>query len=68
MGHNVDMRDFGICNLKCINCGSELDDELSELDIDCDLSTHNPNCFELSISCFNCEFENTIKFELKILK
>jgi hypothetical protein len=68
MGHNVDMREFGIAGLKCSKCNSEIDDEISELDIDCDLKTHNPNCFELTISCFNCEYENHVKYKLSVVK
>jgi len=68
MGHNVDMREFGIVELKCSKCHSELNEEISELDIDCDLKTHNPNCFELTIVCFNCEHENFVKYELSVVE
>ena len=68
MGHNIDMREFGLCNIKCSVCNNDLSEELSELDMDCDLKSHNPNCFELNVQCFNCHHNNEIKFEIYILE
>jgi len=62
MGHNVDLGFFGMCAIRCKNCGKDLD--LSEIDIESDLSTHNPMGFELNIQCQECEFENEIKFRI----
>ena len=67
MGHNIDLREFGLTGLKCC-CGNDLNEEISELDMDCDLSSHNPMCFEIEIQCFNCEKETEFKFELVRLK
>lgn len=53
MGHNIDFRDFGMCDIKCAKCGKELD--YNDLDIDCDLKTHHPMHFELYMYCYNCE-------------
>lgn len=63
MGQNVDLTEFGLCNLKCKQCKELLD--LTEVDIDCDLKTHNPNTFELNIQCFECHKDNEMKFEIK---
>ena len=63
MGHNVDLGNFGMCAIRCKKCGKDLD--LSEVDIDCDLKTHNPMTFELSLYCMKCEEESEIKFEIK---
>jgi hypothetical protein len=62
MGHNVDFRGFGIFNIKCKTCGKEFD--LSDVDIDCDLATHSPMCFELDLYCDNCNDCKTIKFKI----
>jgi hypothetical protein len=62
MGHNVDLGMFGM-TLDCQRCKKTLD--LTEVDIDCDLKTHNPMCFELSVQCYECEYENNFKFEIK---
>ena len=43
MGHNVDFGSFGMV-VKCIRCKEPLD--LSEIDIDCDLTTHSPAIHE----------------------
>ena len=63
MGHNVDLTEFGMCSIRCKECGKDLD--LTEVDIDCDLNSHNPMCFELSLQCYECEEENEIKFIIK---
>jgi len=63
MGHNVDFGTLGLCNLKCQRCNEELD--ISEIDIDCDLTSHNPFCFDLDIQCYECEKDNLFKFEIK---
>jgi len=34
------------------------------MDIDCDLTTHNPMEFELSLQCYECDEENEIKFRV----
>jgi len=62
MGHNVDFRLLGMCAIRCKKCGKELD--LSEVDIDCDLGTHHPMSFELSLQCYECEEENEFKFNI----
>ena len=62
MGHNVDLREFGLCSIRCKKCGRDLD--LSEVDVDCDLNSHNPMCFELNLQCFACEENNNIKFKV----
>ena len=62
MGHNIDLTRFGMCAIRCKKCGKDLD--LSEVDIDCDLSTHNSMCFELSLQCYDCEKNNEIKFRI----
>jgi len=62
MGHNVDFGLLGLCAIRCKNCGKDLD--ISEVDIDCDLTTHNPMSFELSLQCCECEEENEIKFKI----
>jgi hypothetical protein len=62
MGHNVDLSNFGMCAIRCQQCGAELD--LSEVDIDCDLKTHNPMVFELNLQCTECEEENHFKFKI----
>ena len=62
MGHNVDLGVFGMCAIRCSKCGKDLD--LEEVDIDCDLQTHNPMTFELSLQCFECEENNEIKFRI----
>ena len=49
--------------IRCKTCGKDLD--LTEVDIDCDLKTHNPMCFELKIYCYECEADNNIKFSIK---
>ena len=66
MGHNVDLGTFGMCAIRCKKCGKDL--ELDEVDIDCDLTTHNPMCFELNLQCFECEHENEIKFKIVEMK
>lgn len=55
MGHNVDLGVFGI-TLNCKTCKKPLD--ISEVDIDCDITTHHPMQFTLSIQCLECEKEN----------
>ena len=62
MGHNVDFGLLGMCAIRCKKCGKELD--ISEVDIDCDLGTHNPMSFELSLQCYECEEENEFKFNI----
>jgi len=62
MGHNVDLGFFGMSAIRCKKCGKDLD--LSEVDIDCDLSTHNPMTFELDLPCYECEEQNNIKFKI----
>ncbi len=62
MGRNIDFEEFGLTAIRCKKCGKDLD--LSEVDIDCDLSTHNPMSFELSLQCYECEEENKIKFRV----
>lgn len=62
MGHNVDLGFFGMCSIRCKNCGTDLD--LSEVDIDCDLTTHNPMCFELDLQCSDCDTDNHFKFKI----
>jgi hypothetical protein len=64
MGHNVDLGMFGVTSIKCKNCGKDLD--LSETDIDCDIITHNPMMFELHTLCYECDYNNKIKFEIKV--
>ena len=66
MGCKVDFRVLGMCSIRCDNCGADLD--LSEIDIDCDINTHNPMCFELSLQCVECESENDIKFKIMEVK
>ena len=66
MGHNVDLGCFGMCAIRCKKCGKDLD--LSEVDIDCDLTTHNPMTFELGLQCYECEENNEIKFSIKEVK
>jgi len=63
MGHNIDLTEFGMCAIRCKTCGKDLD--LTEVDIDCDLKTHNPMCFELNLYCYECEADNNIKFSIK---
>ena len=63
MGHNVSLYSFGMCSIRCEKCGHDLD--LDEVDIDCDLGTHNPMTFELSLQCTDCEHENNKKFFIK---
>ena len=65
MGHNVDLGVFGMCSIRCKGCGRDLD--LSEVDIDCDINTHNPMGFELNIQCTSedCETKNEIRFSIK---
>ena len=63
MGRNIDMSEFGMCSIRCKACGKDLD--ISEVDIDSDLKTHNPMCFELNLPCFECEEQNEIKFSIK---
>ena len=62
MGRNIDLTEFGMCAIRCKKCGKDLD--LSEVDIDCDLSTHNPMGFNLSLQCYECEEDNEIKFKI----
>ena len=62
MGHNVDLGCFGMCAIRCKNCGKDLD--LYDVDVDCDLKTHNPMCFELSLQCYDCEKGNKFKFRI----
>jgi hypothetical protein len=62
MGHNIDLNEFGMCAIRCKQCGKDLD--LSEVDIDCDLSSHNPMSFELSLQCYECEHDNELKFRI----
>ena len=62
MGHNVDLGVFGMCAIRCKKCGKDLD--LSEVDIDCDVQTHNPMTFELFLRCYECAEENEIKFRI----
>jgi hypothetical protein len=61
MGHNVDLGSFGMV-VKCSRCKEPLD--LSEIDIDCDLTTHSPMSFELSTQCLNCQKENEFVFDI----
>ncbi len=63
MGHNVDLGVFGIV-LRCQRCKKDLD--LSEVDIDCDVLSHSPMNFELSIQCLNpkCDFYNYIEINM----
>lgn len=63
MGHNIDLSFFGICNLKCKKCKEIID--LSEIDIDCDLNTHNPFYFDLNIQCQECHENTEFNFEIK---
>lgn len=63
MGHNVDLGMFGMCSIRCKNCGKDL--ELDDVDIDCDLKTHHPMTFELSLTCNKCESENSFIFSIK---
>ena len=66
MGHNVDLGSFGMCAIRCKKCGKDLD--LSEVDIDCDLTTHHPMSFELNLQCYECEEDNEIKFSILEVK
>ena len=56
MRNNIDMRAFGLFNLKCKRCGKELD--ISELDFDCDIISHRPNQFEITLHCGHCDYED----------
>ena len=62
MGNNIDFARLGMNSIRCNKCGKDLD--LEEVDIDCDLKTHNPMTFELSLQCFECEENNEIKFRI----
>lgn len=62
MGHNVDLTGFGMCSIRCVRCGKDLD--LSEVDIDCDLTSHCSMSFELSLQCYKCQKENIKKFRI----
>ena len=62
MGNNIDFARLGMNSIRCKKCGIDLD--LEEVDIDCDLQTHNPMTFELSLHCFECEENNEIKFRI----
>ena len=62
MGHNVDLGVFGMCAIRCTKCGRDLD--LSEVDIDCDVSTHKPMEFELHLQCFECDNNDEFKFRI----
>lgn len=62
MGHNVDLGVFGMCAIRCKNCGRELD--ISEIDIDCDVTTHKPMEFGLSCDCTECEENSEFKFRI----
>ena len=62
MGRNIDLGEFGMCAIRCEKCGKDLD--ISELDIDCDLKSHNPMCFDLSIDCQECDHENNKRFNI----
>jgi len=63
MGRNIDLREFGLCAIRCRQCGKDLD--LSEVDIDCDLKSRHPMSFTLSLTCYECEHENEIEFFIK---
>ena len=63
MGHNIDLSGFGLCSIRCEKCGKDLD--LSEIDIDCDLTTHQPMNFDLSLQCYECEHNNEKTFSIK---
>ena len=62
MGHNVDLRLFGMCAIRCKNCGKDLD--LSEVDIDCDVKTHHPMEFKLNLQCYDCDKESEYIFRI----
>ena len=62
MGHNIGLGVFGMCSIRCKRCGKDLD--LSEVDIDCDVTTHTPMTFELHLPCYECEKQNEIKFRI----
>jgi len=62
MGHNVDLGFFGMCAIRCEHCGKILD--LSEVDIDCDVTTHHPMEFELNLQCFECNKESEHTFRI----
>jgi hypothetical protein len=62
MGHNVDLGMFGMCAIRCQNCGNDLD--ISEVDIDCDVKSRNPMQFELSLYCSECEEKSDFTFRI----
>jgi hypothetical protein len=62
MGRNVDLGVFGMCAIRCKNCGKDLD--ISEVDIDCDVTTHKPMEFELHCQCVECEEDSEFTFRI----
>jgi hypothetical protein len=62
MGHNVDLGTFGLSSIRCKGCGEDLD--ISEVDIDSDVTTNNPMQFELRIQCADCGKENDFIFKV----
>ena len=68
MGRNINFLDFGLCDIKCPICKHDLSEELSEIDLDCDVKSRSPNTFILNIQCFNCEHESDLKFKITLLE
>jgi len=62
MGHNIDMREFGLCAIMCSRCHKYHD--ISETDIDCDLKSRQPMTFTLSLQCVECGYEEEKTFTL----
>lgn len=68
MGHNVDLRMFGIDDIKCGQCGKPYTDELEEVDIDCDLKDVTVGQFTLNLQCFKCHENTEIDYIITLVK
>lgn len=61
MGKNIDLNEFGM-NVNCPVCKNGID--VSEVDMDCDISPMGSMCFELKVQCPRCEKNSEILFDI----